>query len=198
MKTLIKQSLIVALLCVTLTSYASSVEPLVKVDETKTKIFTLFLNEVNLQPVQVFIKDRNGLTLYSEDLSQTYKCIKKYDLRALPLGEYVLEIENEMLVKSMPFKVKKFEVAFLRDQEVKIFKPYVRQRGQFIDVMFQGDGINATKVTIYDEDGRALRREKLPAGENMERIYDLSILKKGSYSINFQQGQREFKKEIII
>ncbi|MEL7003737.1 MAG: hypothetical protein AAFN93_13525, partial [Bacteroidota bacterium] len=78
------------------------------------------------------------------------------------------------------------------------FKPYVRQRGQFIDVMFQGDGINATKVTIYDEDGRALRREKLPAGENMERIYDLSILKKGSYSINFQQGQREFKKEIII
>jgi len=198
MKTLIKQSLIVALLYATLTSYASSVDPLVKVEESENKIFTLFLNDLNLQKVQIFIKDKNGLILHSEDLSQNSRCIKKYDLRALPLGEYLLEIENESLIKMMPFAVKKFEVSFLKKEEIKIFKPYIRQRGKFIDIMFKGDENNATRVIIYNEDGLVLKREKLPAGENFERIYDMSILTKGSYLISFQQGNREFKKEITL
>ena len=198
MKTLIKQSLLVAVICATLTSYASSVEPLVRVEESKSKVFTLILNDLNLQQVQIFIKDENDVILYEEDLNITSGYLKKYDLNQLPKGDYVLEIESRNVIKVIPFEVSGATLFFDETRENKIFKPYIRQRGGFIDVMFKGSEVDATQVSIYDEDGQLLKKERMPAGSNIERIYDLSQLPNGKYSITFQRANRVFQQEVEL
>lgn len=198
MKTLIKQSFVVVVLFATLTSYASSVDPLVKVKESENKVFTLILSDLNLQEVRIFIKDKNGEILYKEGLKITSGCIKQYDVKALPTGDYILEIENSQIIKSMPFEVRKSNVLFLRSEETEVFKPFVRQRGKMIDVMFKASGDVPTKVIIYDENGRILKKNKTSSGIDIERIYDFSLLPKGTYQISFQRGDREFRKEIVL
>lgn len=198
MKTLIKHSLIVAVLFTSLTSYASGVEPLVKVEGKDNKTFTLFMNDLKSQQVKIFIKDENGIVLHKEELNINAGYFKKYDLSALPNGSYVLEVEDQSIVKVMPFQVSKSNVEFSNENKTEVFKPYLRQRGTMVDAMFRSFENKPTTVTIYDSEGNILENEKIAAGENVEKIFDFSNVNAGTYRIDFHNGDRTFSKEVSI
>lgn len=198
MKTLIKQSLIVTALCATLTGYASSVEPIVRVEESETKSFTLILNNNGFQHVQIFIKDMTGEVLHSENLDSQPGYFKKYNLKQLPQGTYSLEIEDDHMVKIIPFEVCKSVVTFDKNEESKVFKPYIRQRGQLLDVMFYGNNNNPAKVLIFDESGNLLQRDKFKRGDGVEKIYDFSQVPAGKYTVNLNSGDRFFSQIITF
>ena len=198
MKTLIKHSLIVAVLFTTLTSYASGVEPLVKVEGKDNKAFTLKMNDLKSQQVKIVIKDNNGIILHTEELNVNTEYFKKYDLTALPTGDYTLEVEDQSIVKVMPFEVTNSDVLFSEENETKVFKPVLRQRGTMVDVMYKTIESKSTRITIYDEEGNLLENKKIAAGQNVETIFDFSNLNNGSYSINFHNGDRVFSQEIAI
>lgn len=198
MKTLIKQSLVVVTLCAALTSYASSVESLVMVKEADEKAFSLIVSSLNPQQFQIFIKDKNDVTLYEENLQVGSGISKKYNLKALPRGNYFLEVINEQVIKTMPFEISESQVFFDPSNETEIYKPFIRQRGKMVDVMFKGADKSATKVMIFNNHGHLLLKEKIKAGSDLERIYDFSNLPKGTYEISFFRGHIEFHEKITI
>ena len=198
MKTLIKQSLIVALMTATLTSYAASVEPLVKVVGDESKVFTLIWSEVNLRQAHVFIKDKNGVVLYEEDLNAEANFQRRFDLRALPKGDYILEVENQTMLKIMPFQVKRSDIQFSKGEEKLIFKPYLRARGMEVDVMLMADSGKSTKVQIHDAAGTLLHTERVPAGESIEKIFDFSNHQSGNFTFRFFRGGRTFSQNIEL
>jgi len=198
MKTLIKHSLIVAVLFTSVTSYASGVEPLVKVEGKDNKTFTLFMNDLTSQQVKVFIKDENGIVLHKEGLNTSAGYFKKFDLSALPNGAYTLEVEDESIVKVMPFNVSSSTVDFSEENDTEIFKPYLRLRGDMVDVMFKAVENRPTVVTVYDVNGNLLENNKIAAGQNVEKMFDFSNVEAGLYSINFHNGSRTFTKQVEI
>lgn len=198
MKTLIKHSLIVAVVFTSLMSYASGVEPLVRVVGKNDKTFTLFLNDLKSQQVKVFIKDENGIVLHNEDLNTNTGYFKKFDLSALPSGEYTLEVEDETIIKVMPFNVSISAVNFSKGDETEVFKPHLRLRGNMVDVMFYAVEQRPTVVTVYDVDGNLLKNDRVAAGQNFEKVFDFSNVESGTYSINFHNGNRIFTEEVEI
>lgn len=192
MKTLIRKGLFVAIMCGTLTSYASSVEPIVSAKESDQKMVTLVFRDWDRQEVKLSIKSKNREVLHSEDLHVSRLYYKKYDLKALQYGQYALEVENENVVSIMPFEINKNGISFIKAHEHKVYKPYIRQREQFTDIMFRGCEYNATRVLVFNDSGQLLQKLKVKAGQNIEKILDFSQLPSGEYRLTFSQGHHRF------
>ena len=129
-KTLKKSILLVSLISTSL-SYAN--EPYSFTFNEDPKRTSLTADNAK-EGEQLTIKDDAGLILYKERIqkSGTYSkgfdltsVPEGFDLTSLPDGEYLFELENDKEIKTTPFIVNSNRVAFNKEKETTINKPYV-------------------------------------------------------------------------
>ncbi|MGE5944662.1 MAG: hypothetical protein ACM31G_10015 [Flavobacteriales bacterium] len=191
-----KGILMVAMLAASL-SFANEGTPFFKIkNESERTLLTLALvKEGSL----LSIKNNNGLILYKEIIQKTGIYTKGFDLTALPNGNYIFELDSDIEIKTIPFSVESNNVIFKKDLEKSIFKPVTRVKGNLIFVSQLSLNKEPLKIDIYFEgsnNSELMLSETIKDTTKIERVYKLTGLKDGNYTLVYNTEGREFIKTI--
>tara|TARA_R110001583_G_scaffold86860_1_gene226703 strand:+ start:38617 stop:39204 length:588 start_codon:yes stop_codon:yes gene_type:complete len=193
MKNLIKKSLLIVAVFIAITVTATELESGVtlKID---SKLIDLSLYNTD-GDLTVRVKDSNGYVLYTERFEgQDYS--KKYDLNTLPNGDYFFEIEGQTKIKLVPFKVKSKGVILNNASKTSMFKPIVRQDNSKVYISQLALNSEPLKVVFYDKSYNVLYKEVLNGSVNLEKVLNISKLKKGDYILKMSSNTQSFTKNI--
>jgi len=197
MKSLIKKSLVIAMLFTAMVTAASNEDSGVKFTLVDSKLIDLKLQNSD-GDILISVKDIDGHVLYSENY-EGLNFSKKYDLATLPNGDYFFEIEGSTKIKLMPFKVSSKKVSFNNEIETVYYKPTVRQDKNLVyvsKVTFNEEASLA--ISLYDEKLNELYNEDLSGTLSLGKILDISKLAKGNYKLVLKSGNKVFTEEIKI
>lgn len=193
MKYLIKKSVVFVVLFTTLLVNANETSSLRNLNDEKTTVLTL--SNVK-QGNQLLIKDVFGLTLYKESITKTGEFVKGFDLTSLPNGEYFFELNSDMEIKVIPFTVFNTTVAFNKEMETTISKPYVSLKDNYIYVSKLSLDKQPTEIKLYfdyDSDSYELiHSESLEDEMNIQRAYRISKSEIGKYKLVIKTEGRKF------
>lgn len=144
------------------------------------------------------IKNYKGIIIYKETIQLSGSYENGYDLTQLPNGDYFFEIDKDLEIKTIPFSVENNKVAFKKDKEAVIFKPYVEERNNLIYITKFAPNHEPLKISIYGKynDGtfELLHSEKVEGELSIERLYKL---KEGSFKIVLNANDKIYTKFII-
>jgi len=197
MKSLIKKSLVIAMLFTAMVTAASNEDSGVKLTLVDSKLIDLKLQNSD-GDILISVKDIEGHVLYSENY-EGINFSKKYDLAALRNGDYFFEIEGRTKIKLMPFKVSSKKVSFNNEIETVYYKPTVRQDKNLVyvsKVTFNEEVSLA--ISLYDEKLNKLYSEELSGALSLGKVLDISKLAKGNYKLVLKSGNKVFTEEIKI
>ena len=117
MKTAIRKSLVlVALLVAVTVSYGNEISG--NTNNGKGVRTNMTFKNVKKGSV-LYIKDMNGLVLYKEAIKVNGHYSKGFDLTSLPDGDYYFEMNKEVVMNVIPFKVMSSVVTFDKAADLK-------------------------------------------------------------------------------
>ncbi len=193
MKNLIKRSIVMVVLFTTLLSNANEISSLRNLNDEKTTMLTLV--DVK-QGNQLFIKDMFGLVLYKESIQKSGEFVKGFDLTALPDGNYYFELDRDLEIKTIPFKVSLANVEFNKEMETIIFKPYITKKDNSVLVSKLSLNKQPLEVKIYYDYNSGsydlVHSETIEDTMNIQRVYKLSKSEKGNYKLVLKTEGRSF------
>lgn len=147
----------------------------------------------------LMIKNDQGYILYKEFIKIDGDYSKDFDLTELPNGSYKLELEDEVKIKILPFKVTSKEVEFNKKEEFIISKPIVAKKGDKVILSkLTLEGSKDIKVSIYYNGTDLVYKENLKGDKFINRSYDFSTSINGDYSIVVTSDGRTFRNSINI
>jgi len=196
MKKRINNIVIMLVMMISVTIYADNKYSL---DATK-KSTVLTLNDVK-KGHELVIKDSNLLVLYRESIAQSGTYTKGFDLTALPNGNYYFELDKDVEIVVIPFKVISNNVTFEKEKETIVYKPTVRAENNHLFVSRLSLDVEPLSIEIYyresyDQSEDLIFSEKFENTKIVERVYELSKEKKGKYTIVFTSKDRQFTEHI--
>lgn len=191
MRTFRKSVLIAMMVMVAALSFANGNKPNVKVEKVGAKTVALYASGLGASKTQVQLRDENGLILHQMVSDNNEKVAKRFDLNALPAGNYAIEIENETSFSTTPVKVTALEATVNSADQVVIVKPVVRQNGDVLDVIMPSEDTTMVSVIIYDSNLVPVYKETVDGTTELRR-YDLSKLSKGAYRIKMRAQGKDF------
>lgn len=196
MKNLARKSLVAVGLIMSLSTYAGSTEFNLK--DNDKNITNLRFENVR-KGSTLIIKDLEGIVLYKEVIEKTGDYSKGFDLTSLPNGDYLFELDSELKIVVVPFKVNSSEVVFNKESEESIYKPVLIKKNQMVYVWKAESDQSSLSYKIYyaDNDDLVLS-ERFEEMEEVSKAYDFSTAKKGNYVFVFETKGRKYTKTVKI
>lgn len=201
MKKEVKKGILMVMMLSAMLSNAT--RPATFENKVEIKKSTLSIHNVK-QGQQLVIKDYNGIVFYKELIEKSGAYSKGFDLTALPNGEYYFELDRDIEIQVIPFKVYMNKVEFLKEKETKFFKPVIRFKENKVLLSRLSFDSKPLEVKIYyDYDNgysgyELLHSEKFKDTKIVERVYALDKTKKGNYKVVVKTEGREFTESITI
>ena len=120
-------------------------------------------------------------------------------------GNYFFEIDKDIAIEIIPFKVQSHEVEFSKQRETKFYKPIFRVEKNKILMSKLDLELAPIEVNIYyddaydhDLDFEPIHSETIKNEKVVERIYKLDNSMKGNYKIVVTTEGREFTHSLKI
>lgn len=177
---------------------ASNNEPSVSLKEAGQKTFVLVLDYPAAKKVDIVLKDLYNVILLREETEVNGHLAKKYNLNALPSGNYFLEIEDEQSILVYNINIEREKVTVSNVASSKIFKPSLTQKDDKVTVDMLLLNLDNVVVSILDADNQVLLEEKAENVVRFGKVYDLSELKAGNYTFKIRAANRTFYNKISL
>ncbi|MFD2567134.1 hypothetical protein [Pseudotenacibaculum haliotis] len=191
MRTVIRKSIIVALMLGTLNSYATGTT----IVNNKSEISASLVNVKKGQ--HIYIKNAEGKVLHEEVIEKTGSLDKGFNFQSLQNGYYTLEINKDFQIEVRPFTVISGQATFYTKEEKTIFKPVVRTEGNKVMVSKLDFEAAPLQVTLYF-DGEVILRETLKGEKVLKRVYNLRKDIKGKYKMVMKANDRIYINEFSL
>ncbi|GAA0737667.1 MULTISPECIES: hypothetical protein [Flavobacteriaceae] len=200
MKKAIKNSIVMVAIIAAMVTNANATATLIVGKEKKTM---LALDDVK-QGQQLLIKDVNGIILYKETINATGTYNNLFDLTQLPNGDYFFELNKDVEINVIPFKVVENRVEFNKSLESKVFKPILRMEDNRLFVSKFSLNNAPLSLEIHYANNEATHKDfELIYSENIdstsqifERVYKLMKGNTGDYKVVIKTDGREFTQTV--
>lgn len=187
----------IAMVAISIVSFANGTKPNIKVETVGAKTVTLNTSGFGFGETQIKLRDDKGSVLHSEKVSGREEYLKNFDLSSLKMGTYYFEVENEMSFATIPVELSKVSTYVLNADKVVILKPVIRRNGNFLDILLPSETPATIEVAIYDSNANRVFREKVKDCSEIRR-YDISRLTEGDYRIKLNTNGKEFIQFVAV
>ncbi|MBU2951423.1 hypothetical protein KO493_12020 [Tamlana agarivorans] len=149
----------------------------------------------------VSIKDVYGVVHYKETVKTTGRYKKNFDLNFLPDGNYFFEVDKGLEIKEIPFTLNSGVAVFNKNEEKVIYKPYIRVVGDLVYISKLNLDNEGLDINIYftknnNMNSQLVVSETINSTTNIEKVYKLENIGRGSYSIVLNSDGRMVQKNI--
>ncbi|WP_194768635.1 hypothetical protein [Tamlana sp. I1] len=191
--TIAKKGILAGALLVSVLGFAKDAKVSVKKD---AKVTSITLENVK-QGDLISIKDTNGIVLLKKLVASAGTYQKGFDLTGLPIGNYFFEVDKDLEVQTIPFKINMINVEFNKSGETTNYKPHTKQEGDYVYLTKFCPNHEATIISIYGEitegDYKLIHSEKIENTQKIEKVFKLN---KGNYKIKIHSNNKEYTKFI--
>lgn len=185
MKNLVKGILVVAMMFVTYTSYASE-----KTDKSPTYHY---VNEGS----KISVYDESGNKIYTGMVKYSGNLTRLYDFTQLDNGKYTIEINKDFEIEVTSILVSNRQVTFVANSRDKIFKPVFRNEDSRIIVSKLGIDTNEMRVNLYFGD-TLIYSDTVKGDQVLNRVYKLDETLPGEYTAVVRANNRVFTENFRI
>ena len=192
MKTIIRKTVLVALMFGTLTSYATGTT---LVEKTETEVKVALTNIKKGQ--QLYIKNSEGKVLFKKTVQKENTIEQAFDYASLQNGYYTLEVNKDFQIEVIPFTVVSGKTTFYSQAEKTIYKPVVRTDDNSLMVSKIDFEAAPLHVTIYYE-GEVIFKDTVRGGNVLQRVYKLRKDIKGDYKVVMKANDRIYSNEFSL
>ena len=154
-----------------------------KIRSENRNSFVLELTNDSELDIKVTLKNKEGITIYSDNLEQPGLIQQRYSLRELPSGIYTLVVASENVLKIQSISKSEGRVEVNTEALQTVIQPTFHQHSHYLDLNMLCNWDQEVSLTIRDSEGHLIYDETVRPEESLQRRFNLSILKEGSYSI---------------
>lgn len=195
MKNLIKNLLFIVAVLTSIVTTANNGDLELKVSTLSTKTIKFIIRNGDGE-FEVSIKDSNGYRMYSEKFQRSYVS-KKYDLKNLINGDYIVEIKGQTKIIEMPFTVLRNQIEINASSESVFYKPVVQLGIDDVLISIEANVLHESlEIALYDDYSNLLYSEEIVGKVDLKRKLNISKLVEGEYRLVMKSGNKIFK-EII-
>jgi len=192
MKRVSKLSATIVLLFATIG--AMGAEPKVTVDEARKSIVIEL--EEPMSENQIRLIDMENHIIYSERLDRHEVSAKKLFLTKLPIGDYILMIENDMRAIEYNISVVKVGVRIV-SKEVDN-KPIFRKKDGRVYLNLWNSDLNPVEIKVRDAMDRMLFSETMDGILDIQKAFNFKKAFAGSYVITVKDGKNIYTEAIEV
>ncbi len=150
--------------------------------------FVLKLQNPGEQKIRVSFLDLDGVTLHEELYSRS-QVDRKYNLKNLPEGSYVLVVENDGLIQLQPITKTEDWLIIDADSAQTILPPQIDISARYLNVSMDFPSDTHVYVQMEDHFGQVLYEGDFNSREQLQTRFDLNQLGTGDYSFSvFVEG----------
>lgn len=184
MKINFKFLLVTTLLCFTcIFSKANDLQTFF-VNVVDENTYSISMNGSKHTQIQITLKDERGVIMHHEILDKGLMIRRNYDIRNLPIGEYILVASYDSVVKFQPIK-KGYNLLEIENTELQtIFKPSFLQHSEYVDLNMLCNFKGNVSLKIQDNQGHNIYKELIQDSGPLQRRFNLSELEKDIYTIS--------------
>lgn len=189
--------LVVGLLSSTSAIAYPFVEPSVKVNKQAAKSLVVRINNLVEQQAVVELVDVQGIVLHTERIKNTTAFAKVFDLRVLPTGKYLIQVNTKDRVFEQWVTIGNSGVVVTSDLK-KWKKPTIVQSGNNVMVELMSYSDKKGKVTILDEENTVLHQDEFTKVGVAKTKYDLTALEAGDYLLKVEIGDFVYYEYVTV
>jgi hypothetical protein len=193
MKKVVRSIATVALMFFVATSMAK--EPTLSVTPNTEKSLIFKMDAPSEQTV-ISILDVEGVIIYSEKVGSTAAYSKKFNLRNLPDGDYVLKVEDLLKETIFEFDIDNSNV--LIEERKENTKPIFKENGQKVFLNLLNPGKGDVKITIYDSENRIVFDETVVDTLLIEKTLNFEKAYEDTYVVVVKNGENIFYEDIVV
>ncbi|MBK8282541.1 MAG: DUF3244 domain-containing protein [Saprospiraceae bacterium] len=139
----------------------------------------------NSPSIDVLIRENSGAVLIHESIGQT----TKYNLKNVPDGEYILEVENDQKIRIQTMSL---HDGILQSKAIStIYKPNIKVNNQVLDMNLMTQGKSA-EIMIKNEEGKVMITEKIENEVSVTRRFNIKKLDHGNYYLEVHMAGQTF------
>jgi len=193
MRKVVRTIATVALMFVVATSMAK--EPTLRVTPNTAKSLNFEMDAPTIQTV-VSILDIDGVIIYSERVNAVNDYSKKFDLRNLPNGDYILKVEDALKKTIFEFDIDDSNVLIAARKENS--KPIFKKNGQKVFLNLLNSNMEDVEITIYDSENRVVFDETVVETLLVEKAFNFEEAYDDTYVVVVKNGKDTFYEDIVV
>ena len=163
----------------------------------KENRLTLTLAHVR-RGMELRIIDNQGILLHKETIETTGLYSRSFDLSNLPNGTYSFQMDMDTKYRIMPFEIQNGILDIEEKDEYFIYKPTIYQRENRLYISKFSTVPVRMNIIIYNSRNETIYTEAIYKDQSIGRIYDLSKLEKGAYTIIMNTQNKTYTERIIL
>ncbi|MEQ8703232.1 MAG: PPC domain-containing protein [Phaeodactylibacter sp.] len=201
MKKLITVSMAIYFLMSTATAaLATDYMPFIKISAIPSeKKFALTITNLK-ENAEISLRDgESGTLLVSDKASARQPFAKIFNLDNLEPGKYYISVKTSMQEIVQPLNLTKYGVEADPNKVRKFYAPIFKvHSNQFVDVSYFAGKLDDVIVTIFDNNGSSVYKERLDNVLLVEKRYDMDTLPWGRYTIQVETEDNVYSKEFDV
>ncbi|MDZ4707429.1 MAG: T9SS type A sorting domain-containing protein [Saprospiraceae bacterium] len=154
-----------------------------------SKLIIIEKDQWKAPSIEITISEANGNVLVHENIKKS----TRYNLKHVPDGNYILEIEDNQKVKIQQLAIQ--QGSLLSEGVSTIYKPVIRTQDGKLDLNLMAQGQDAV-ITIRNSDNRATFTEHIKNEVSVTRRFNLEELEPGEYYIDVAISGKTFTRLI--
>lgn len=162
----------------------ASIEP--TVTTLSNKSIKISFDHAESKAIEVSLLNEAGQLLYSDSFDATSEKGKILNLRNLPNGKYSIQIESNQIIAESAIMITN-ELAIVSDRDMT-YKPQIEISDKYVsfNILSLGKEINATFIDENHND--VLLNESYENNSTLSKVYDISKLAQGNYTVIITVG----------
>ncbi len=165
--------------------------------DNPAKSTVVSFNEVNPGDV-LYIRDRDGISYYSEKVKANGIYTKLFNLASLPENQYYFEMEKADKITLIPFKVEGESVTLNNEMRKNVVKPQLVTRIDQVFLTRDVKDAQSLKVDIYYRGRELVHSEEFEKAGRLLRKYNFSNSRKGEYLFLIKYDDRVLEEYVSV
>jgi len=167
----------------------------VKVVKRDNKKIEVKVNQPNVGKLDVELKDKDGVVLYAGTIKGGENITTRFNLNALPNGEYLLNCSNADFWSLQQLSIKNGSIDINEDSYQEAVTPKVEAfAANRFEVTTSNKNVADMTVVITDTFGEIVYSNYLSAGSK----FNMSHLPTGDYTFELTVANKSFKKLVTV
>jgi len=196
MKSLVKLSFLVAVLCISVSAAARDRDFSLSFSNVSNKSLKFSIS--NSTNVSLYFYDDSNSELFSEEIKKSSSLEKSYNLNKLASGDYFLVAESEGRLEKYKITVKDSQVTVDEAPISAVSKPEYSINKNIVKLKMS-DVVGNVKVTIFDTANNTYyNKENIAKNGTLDLTFDLNPANAETYIISVEKGGDSFSRMISL
>jgi|TARA_B110000967_G_C18793157_1_gene514376 hypothetical protein len=196
MRKLVRKSIAILIMFITLNVSASVMEPVIKVLDKNDMSIRFMMDDLN-EDFEIVIKDLSGVIYFRETI-KAINYSKNFSFTGLLEGSYFIEVSSMSSAKKIPFAIEGNEVDFSKNEETRVFRPFLYKNDSMVTILKHNLNPKDLEVTIFDSESHLLYRGIIDIEKKNGVKLNLTNLDKGKYKIVLKTDDVKFVEYVIL